>query len=194
MKLRIRTDSRILPARLASVAAFVLIMGTFLLIPGQNDSILQQQKLDRIRQELSSFEKMTVGDTSRSDASAIVKKQADSLVWVVVKIIVYSVLFLAVIIGAMWLLKKSGLTNSSKIGGGGAMDVLEVLSTGQNRHIVLVRVQDAVYIVGQTPTNITMLDKIEGTRAVELIATTKGGVSITKFKDVLTSFVNRNKK
>ena len=41
------------------------------------------------------------------------------------------------------------------------MDVLEVLPFGQNRNAILIRVMDSVYLLGQTPNSIVLLEKIE---------------------------------
>ena len=38
------------------------------------------------------------------------------------------------------------------------------------------------------------LDKIEGNKAVELIASTKGGTSIVQFKDMFNNFMGKIKK
>ena len=74
------------------------------------------------------------------------------------------------------------------------MDVLEALPLGQNRNIVLVRVVDKVYLIGQTQTSITVLETIEGQKALELISSTKGVVSMAQFKDVFNNFMGKFKK
>jgi flagellar biogenesis protein FliO len=74
------------------------------------------------------------------------------------------------------------------------MDTLEVLPLGPNRAIMLVRVMDRVYLLAQTQNSISVLDKVEGDKAVELIASSKGVVSISQFKDVFNSFMGKMKK
>lgn len=74
------------------------------------------------------------------------------------------------------------------------MDVLEILPFGQNRTITMVRVMDAVYLLGQTPQSIVLLEKIEGQKAIDLIASSKGGSSIVQFKDAFNSFLSKMKK
>jgi flagellar biogenesis protein FliO len=90
-------------------------------------------------------------------------------------------------------IKRLGLAGGSKIGGG-SMDVLEALPVGQNRTIMLVRVRDIVYVLAQTQHQITLLDKVEGDRALEVISSSKGTVSISQFKDVFNDFMGRIKK
>jgi flagellar biosynthetic protein FliO len=105
-------------------------------------------------------------------------------------------LYLAITAGAtffvVWGIKRLGLAGRSKLRGG-SMDVLEAVALGQNKSLALVRVVDKVYLVGQTQTQITLLDTMEGTKAIELIASSKGGVSIGQFKDVFNSFMDRFK-
>jgi len=106
-------------------------------------------------------------------------------------------LYLALTIGAVFLvllaMKRVGVAGRSKIGGG-SMDVLEALPLGQNKNVALVRIVDKVYVIGQTQTQITVLDIIDGQKAIELISTTKGVVSISQFKDVFNSFMGKLKK
>jgi flagellar biosynthetic protein FliO len=105
-------------------------------------------------------------------------------------------LYLAITAGAtfviVWGIKRLGLAGRSKLRGG-SMDVLEAVALGQNKSLALVRVVDKVYLIGQTQTQITLLDTMEGTKAIELIASSKGGVSIGQFKDVFNSFMDRFK-
>jgi hypothetical protein len=54
---------------------------------------------------------------------------------------------------------------------------------------------DTVYLLGQTPTSIVLLEKIEGQKAIDLIASSKGGGgSVMQFKDVFNNFMGKNKK
>jgi flagellar biosynthetic protein FliO len=99
-----------------------------------------------------------------------------------------------VIFAIAWFVRKTGFGNSSKIGGGGSMDILEVLQFGQNRNAILVRVMDTVYLLGQTPTSIVLLEKIEGQKAIDLIASSKGGGAVMQFKDVFNNFMGKMKK
>jgi flagellar biogenesis protein FliO len=92
-----------------------------------------------------------------------------------------------------WIVKKVGIAGASRLGTG-SMDVLEVLPFGQNRAAVLIRVLDAVYLLGQTPGSIVLLEKIEGQKAIDLIASTKGGTSIVQFKDAFNNFIGKIKK
>jgi len=100
---------------------------------------------------------------------------------------------IAAILALAWLTRKGGIAGGSKLGGG-SMDTLEVLPLGQNKSVLLVRVVDAVYVLAQTAGAITVLEKIEGQRALEIISSSKGLVSMTKFKDAFNQFVGKLKK
>lgn len=122
------------------------------------------------------------------------KKSTENYSLVILRVVFYLAVVIAVIFAVAWIVKKSGLTGSSRIGGGGAMDVLEILPFGQNRTITMIRVMDAVYLLGQTPQSIVLLEKIEGQKAIDLIASSKGGSSIVQFKDAFNSFISKMKK
>lgn len=121
-------------------------------------------------------------------------KEAESYAAVIFRVMLYLGIVIGVIFTVAWIVKKSGLTGSSKIGGGGAMDVLEILPFGQNRNVVLVRVMDMVYLIGQTPGSMVLIEKIEGQKAIDMIASSKGGSSIMQFKDAFNSFMGKMKK
>lgn len=117
----------------------------------------------------------------------------DNYMFLVFRIIGYLILLTIIIVLVAWLLKRFGITGASRIGSG-TMDLLESLQIGQNRSVILVRVMDSILVLSQTSQNITLLEKIEGNRAVELIASTKGGTSIVHFKDVFNNFIGKIKK
>ena len=124
------------------------------------------------------------------------KQKETSYAIVLLRIIGSLVLIVALIYMVMFLIRKSGLTGgSARIGGGsGSMDILEVLPLGQNRTAILFRVMDTVYLCSQTQTNISLLDKIEGQRAVELLTSAKGSSTVVHFKEAFNQFVSRMKK
>jgi flagellar biosynthetic protein FliO len=129
-----------------------------------------------------------------SGAGAIATKQEKANVgWLIARICLY----LAIIIGAIffvtWAIKRLGLVGRSKIQGG-SMDILEALPLGQNRNVMLVRVADRVYLLAQTANQISVLDTLTGEKALELISSSKGIVSISQFKDVFNTFMGKMKK
>lgn len=132
-------------------------------------------------------------DTSIADSLSL-NKETENYTVVIFRVIVYLAIVIAVIFGVAWIVRKSGLTGTSKIGGGGSMDILEILPLGQNRNVSLVRVMDSVYLLGQTPNSIVLLEKIEGQKAIDLISSSKDGSSIVQFKDALSSFLSKMKK
>ncbi len=133
-------------------------------------------------------------DTSIGGSIPITKKTSENYIWVILRITLYLALVIVVIFAVAWIAKKIGISNSSKIGGGGAMDVLEILQFGQNRNAILIRVMDTVYLLGQTPTSIVLLERIEGQKAIDLITSSKGGGSVMQFKEVFNNFLGKMKK
>lgn len=134
-----------------------------------------------------------IGDSGLGQYSPV-KKQSENYTAIIFRIIFYLALTILLILGLAWFMRKVGISGTSKIGGGGAMDVLEVLPFGQNRNAILVRVMDSVYLLGQTPNSIVLLEKIEGQKAIDLIASSKGGSSIVQFKDAFNNFIGKMKK
>jgi flagellar biosynthetic protein FliO len=114
--------------------------------------------------------------------------------FIALRITGYLALVIVLIYGASWGIKKLGLAAGGSKVSNGSMDLLEVLPLGQNRSLMLVRVMDAVFLLSQTPSQIALVEKIEGPRALELISTTKGGVNMMQFKDLFDTFVGKFKK
>jgi flagellar biosynthetic protein FliO len=138
----------------------------------------------------------SLGEDSAAGAASVESSSArksDGIGWVAIRLSLYLALIVGAIFVVIWVIKRLGLAGGSKIGGG-SMDVLEALPVGQNRTIMLVRVRDIVYVLAQTQHQITLLDKVEGDRALEVISSSKGAVSISQFKDVFNDFMGRIKK
>jgi flagellar biosynthetic protein FliO len=146
--------------------------------------------IEKVRRAVSE-QPMNVDTTTAKASSAGPEKE--NIGFLVLRIAFYLLIVIAVILLISWMIRKTGLAGRSKIGGVGSMDILEVLPLGANRSVMLVRVTDRVYLLSQTQNSINVLDKIEGDKAVELIATTKSGVSISQFKDVFNSFMEKIK-
>jgi flagellar protein FliO/FliZ len=119
--------------------------------------------------------------------------EQESLVLIILRITGFLVLVLLLIFLIAWGARKAGLAGGSKVGGG-SMDVLEALPLGQNRALLLVRVTDRVYLLGQSQSRIDMLETYESDKALEIISSTKGGVSMMQFKDVFGSFMGKLRK
>lgn len=128
-------------------------------------------------------------DSARLSSSPL-KTSSASLFWILLRIAGSLVLVVVCIYGVVWLLKKLGVTGSSKPSAA-SMDVLEVLPIGQNRTLMLVRVLDEVFLIGQTPAHINLIEKITGDKAIEVMSSSKGGVSIAQFKDVFNNFMGK---
>ncbi|MBN2036807.1 MAG: flagellar biosynthetic protein FliO [Chitinispirillaceae bacterium] len=134
-----------------------------------------------------------VRDTAAGQKSAA--NQATNYTLIIFRIFGSLIVIIALIYLVSWLIRKSGVGGgTSRIGGGGSMDVLEVLPLGQNRHAVLLRVMDTVYLCGHTQSNISLIDKIEGQRAVEIMTAGKGASTVVQFKEAFSQFMTKIKK
>ena len=137
-------------------------------------------------------------DTSKAAGAAASSEPATkiekiNLGWLILRLCFYFALIIGAIIFVTWGIKRLGLAGRSKIRGG-SMDILEALPLGQNKSVLLVRVTDRVYLLAQTQNQITVLDTITGEKAIELISSSKGVVSIMQFKDVFNNFMGKMKK
>jgi len=117
----------------------------------------------------------------------------DNYFIVLLKSMGFLVIVIIIIAGFLWLIKKTGLNRVGR-GASSTKDIIETLPTGQNKCIHLIRIMDIVYVIAQTPQNMTLIDTIEHQKAVELIASAKGGTSIVHFKDIFNKFLDKIKK
>ncbi|HEX2960093.1 MAG TPA: flagellar biosynthetic protein FliO [Chitinispirillaceae bacterium] len=160
-------------------------------------SLLQAQQFSESTGDFD-IKKVREAVFSQSDTSLSEKVQSakndENYFFVILRVTLYLLIVIGGIFAVAWVVKKSGLSGTSRIGGTGAMDVLEILPFGQNRTVTMVRVMDAVYLLGQTPHSIVLLEKIEGQKAIDLIASSKGGSSIIQFKDAFNNFISKMKK
>ena len=176
-------------------AALILLLMSFFLAYGQeneSDSTgIGGFDMDKVYEEVASAnDSALTGDGGISGFT----RQPENYALVLLRITGYLVLITLVIFGMAWGIRKLGVAGVSKVGGGNNMDVIETLYLGQNRGASLVRVGDTVYLLGHTQENIVMLEKIEGERAIELIASSKGGATIMNFKDAFNNFLGKMKK
>ena len=181
--------------------SFMLPLSVFALLlcvsAGYSDDFDEEQFIGTINRELQTEEQFSpaAADTDQqAESEGLQFDEETPYTLVVLRIIGYLAIIIALIFVVAWFIRKTGLAGSSKVGGGGSMDVLEVVSFGQNRNAMLVRVMDCVYLLGQTSGSIVLLDKIEGQDAIDIIATSKEGTSIVQFKDAFNSFMGKIKK
>jgi flagellar biogenesis protein FliO len=144
---------------------------------------------DDVTGDDSSFAQGGVGGS----ASGYPRRQ-ENYALVLLRIIGYLVVVTLIILAAAWGVRKLGVAGVSKVGGGNNMDTIEAIYFGQNRGAVLIRVADVVYLLGHTPENVVLLEKIEGEKAVELIASSKGGSTVMSFKDAFNNFMGKMKR
>ncbi|MBN1603438.1 MAG: flagellar biosynthetic protein FliO [Chitinispirillaceae bacterium] len=128
------------------------------------------------------------------DSGVVRENEKENPIAILIRILLYLLLVIVLISGISWLFKRIGLPGTIKNNGPGSMDLLEVLPISQNRTITIVRILDAVYILGQSQGAMVLIDKVEGQKALELISTSKGGTAVTQFKDAINSFMDKFKK
>ncbi|MFW5960476.1 MAG: flagellar biosynthetic protein FliO [Chitinivibrionales bacterium] len=157
-----------------------------------SDSV-SERKLQKVRDEFrggnigtDTLDVSGIGDSGGSESSP-------SLLSLTVRIVISLILIILVLYLLMFLLKKGSKAGGSDTGSGGSMDLIESIYTGPGSSVVLVRILDSVYVLGQTSKGISFIDKIEGEKAVEAIAMTKSGPDITGFKEVFSNFMNKVK-
>jgi flagellar biosynthetic protein FliO len=114
---------------------------------------------------------------------------------VVLRITAYLGVVILLILGAAWFVRKGGF-RPVRAGTPGAMDIVETLPIGQNRTLVMIRVMDEIYLVSQTANSVTLLDKIGGQKALDVIASSRGAVggAILPFRDAFNNFMGKIKK
>ena len=147
--------------------------------------------INKVREAVEEDRMSPAGDSENVGASQL-RPEPESFGVIIARIVGYLALIIILIVVVFWVLRRTGMIGASRIGGG-SMDVLEALALGQGRHVMLVRVTDSVLVLGQTAQQITLLEKVEGEKALELIASTKGGTSIVQFKDMFNSFMGKKK-
>jgi flagellar biosynthetic protein FliO len=149
--------------------------------------------IDNVRGELRDIDSAGAPQSPAARTGDSAPRASESLLLVTLRIAGYLALVIACIFVVAWLLKKGGIGGGSRLGGG-SMDILEVVSLGSQRAVVMLRVGEGVYLIGQSAGGVTLLDTFEGDRALELISASRGGVSINTFGEVLGSFVGKHKK
>jgi flagellar biogenesis protein FliO len=152
--------------------------------------------IEKVRDLSTDPRALTMVNDSATPVKKAVEKGAANYTVIMLRIIGSLVLIIGLIYLVTWLMRKTGLAGGSTRvgGGGGSMDVIEVLPLGQNRNAVLFRVMETVYLCGQTQTNIALIDKIEGQRAVEILTSSKGTSTVVHFKEAVNHFISRMKK
>jgi flagellar biosynthetic protein FliO len=178
----------------------ILCVCVFIVYP--QDSVQEKSggignfSIEKVRDLSANPASLTAVNDSVSPVKKAAEKGAADYTIIMLRIIGSLVLIIALIYLVTWLMRKFGLAGTSTRvgGGGGSMDVLEVLPLGQNRNAVLFRVMDTVYLCGQTQTNIALIDKIEGPRAAEILTSSKGTSTVVHFKEAVNHFISRMKK
>lgn len=131
-------------------------------------------------------------DTTAGASEVAVPVEREHVFNVVLRLMLYLGVVIGLIAVCAWFFRRKGL--QALRGGGGAMDIIETLPVGQNRMLLMVRVMDEIYFMSQTSAHISLIEKIGGQKALDIIASSKGGGTIVHFKDALNSFMGKMKK
>lgn len=133
------------------------------------------------------------GDTTLAGGAAATPAPKENVTAVVLRVTAYLGVVIILIIGVAWFYRRGGL-RAPRPGSPGAMDIIETLPLGQHRMLVMVRVMDEIYLLSNTATGMTLLDKIGGQKALDIIASSRGGGAILPFKDAFNNFMEKIKK
>jgi flagellar biosynthetic protein FliO len=175
-----------------------LILFFLLFIPAQSsfsqpNPDIGSFDIEKVRKAAGNESAVLSPDSPNANRGSVPARATENWGLVILRITIYLAITIGAIFLVIWGIKRIGLAGRSKIGGG-SMDVLEALPLGPNRSIILVRVVDKVYLIGQTQNGMNVLETIEGQKALELISSTKGVVSMGQFKEVFGSFMGRFRK
>jgi flagellar biosynthetic protein FliO len=182
-------DLRRLSIRALMLCAFMAAM----LASAPVDSSIGNFDISKVRSELSVQGGGSNNTVAAAASAPVAGRRTVSAALLTLRMIGWLLLLFAILFVGAWVVKKIGLAGKSKISGG-SMDIVEVLSLGQGKNILLVRVLDKVYVLGQTNQQITLLSTFEGQQALSLIAQKGEIVSLSQFKDVFHSFMEKFKK
>jgi len=142
--------------------------------------------------DISKVREAAIADDSGGGSLPEKTVERENVFSVIARIMFYlGVVVILIVIIALFFKKKA---RQGSRGAGGAMDVIESLSIGANRMLVMVRVMDEIYLLSQTATAVVLIDKIGGQKALDMIASSKGGGTMIHFKDALNSFMGKMKK
>lgn len=166
------------------------VMLLLVLLTGAGSLLAEQRNIggfdiDKVR-KATQYADTGLGETPVPDNGQ------ESMVAVVMRIILYLGVVIVLILTVSWFFRRKGM--QALRGGGGAMDIIETLPTGQNRMLLIVRILDEIYLVAQTASSMTLLDKISGQKAMDIISSSKGGGTVMHFKDAFNSFIGKMKK
>jgi flagellar biosynthetic protein FliO len=170
------------------MAAAIALLIAALSVIAQDNRGVGSFDINKVR-ELS----MNAQSGPDSATATMTKKEPVNGVFVVFRIIFTLAIIIALLIGATWLIKKFGIGRTSSVGGRGVMDILEVLPLGQNRNMVLFRVQEKVYLCGQTASTLSLIDKIDGTEAATILSSAKARPITGQFKEAFNQFITKMK-
>jgi flagellar biosynthetic protein FliO len=146
--------------------------------------------------DINKVRELSAGSSGTDSAAAATasRKESANGVFIIFRIILTLAFVIALILGGTWLMKRYGLGRGSGVGGRGAMEIVEVLPLGQNRNMVLFRVQERVYLCGQTPSSLSLIDTIDGPEAASILSTVKARPVTGQFKDAFNQFITKMKK
>jgi flagellar biogenesis protein FliO len=154
----------------------------------------QEREFDMSQLNQSMGNIITSDDADFADSTG--EGNQDGIGIVILRIIGSLALVLALLAAIVWGLRKSGVLGQGVITAANqtpSMSVLEALSTGYNGAILLVRCEEQVFLVGQTPTNYTLLQELQQDVAKKVIESKGGNENVGAFKNSLANFMQNLK-
>jgi len=141
--------------------------------------------IGKVRSAVQNNNDTGVVDAERQD------QESQHISTAVLRIIFYLGIVIVLIVAIAWFIRKKNMHVAR--GGTGAMDMVEVLPLGPNRMLVMLRVMDEIYLIAQTINTVSLIDKISGQKAMDIIASAKEG-GVVSFRDAFNSFMGKIKK
>jgi len=145
--------------------------------------------IEKVRQAVGN------GDSGPAAEASPAPVEREQVAKLALRVTAYLAVVIVLILAVAWFVRKGGL-RPARSGPAGAMDIVETLSVGQNRTLVMVRVMDEIYLISQTVNTVALLDKIGGQKALDIIASSRegGGGAILPFRDAFNNFMGKIKK
>jgi len=132
-----------------------------------------------------------------SDFVEPVSANHDGMGIILLRIVGSLALVLAILAAAVWGIRKSGIVIGQNVPAAApqtpSMSVLEALSTGYSGTILLVRCEEQVFLIGQTPSNYTLLQELQEDVAKKIVESKSGNETVGSFKNSLANFMQNLK-
>jgi flagellar protein FliO/FliZ len=137
------------------------------------------------------------GSAAQSDPQPSVEPaqqiESPGVVGAMVKMICALALVIALVYGALYMLRRLMGRRLKGSGGAGSLEVLETTYVGQHKAISLVRVGNRSVLVGVTDNQITTLTELDAEETEEILGTSTQPAKTERFPGALSGAVERLK-